>query len=519
MGIGSKAWMVCTLAAGMAVPAAAQADWIYDAGDSQSWVAKNVSLGNRGTQVFAELGPAYPTILLSAFDADTAAPVWQSPADLAFNHDVAAAETTDLHVSLRHERNATIPSLRNGWLRVFTSDSKEPLWTARVSTWIANHNLSDVFVTPDGSTIVTAVFDTGTFKLDLEFYRPDSNLPFKTLELDVGGSSNTMLMSDDAQTFYVGTLSSGKVFELETGRVLTTQFVQTQYYGGHGLSGDGSVFAMGGLGNVRVFRRQDDNSYRLDFTHNVSFNGYCDRIAISSDGSTMAAGFNVLDGFRTTVVQAVDLKTGALRMSESIVGNGQLQNTITDLDITSDGQRIAATVSGDGAGVRELRIYDADRSIPIRTEDLPGSGLAVDISADGARVAVGCKGVHTTQAGSGGCIKFLQLDEADLLVKGVPVTGGSIDVEVQADQASTVVLFTADAIVDQPLFYPDLGLLYLRRAVTSKTTLGPTDANGFLRANISLARSAPGTTISMQGFLLPQQELTKDWVKVTVLPQ
>jgi len=513
-----KAWMACSLVAGLAAaPAAGQTSWSYPSGE-QNWIARNVSLGNRGTQVFAELGPAYPAKLWSAFDKNPPAPVWTTSADLAFNHSVASAETTDLHVSLRHERNPDYPSLRNGWLRVFTSASPDPIWTAKLSTWIGGHDKSDVFVTPDGNTIVTAVLDTGTFHLDLEFYRPDSPLPYRTLELPMGSSFVALRMSDDAGLLYVATGADMKVFDLTTGTRLAWEFGQAQVYNGHGFSGDGSIFAIGGSGIVRVFRRRQDGSYSLDFIHTVPFDGYCDALAISRDGSTMAAGFNVRDGFRTTVVQTIDLATGALLMSDSVLGNGLLQNLIQDIDISDDGSRVAVALTGDGAGVHELQVYDSTNSTPIRTADLRGSALVVDLSADGTSVAVGCKGVHSSQFGSGGCIDFFELDAADLAVRSVPRAGGSVELEVRAPAHTTVMLFISDEAAGAPIFYPELGTLYLRRAITQSTLLGTTDRQGLLRASVDLSARPVGTNLHMQGFLLPQGDLTESWVKVTVLP-
>jgi hypothetical protein len=510
--------MGCSLVAGLAAaPAAAQTSWSYPSGQA-NWIANDVSLGNRGTQIFAELGPAYSARLLSSFDQSPPAPIWETSADLAFNHSVASAETRDLHVSLRHENDPTYAGLRNGWLRVFTSASPDPIWSAKVSTRIAGHDLSDVFVTPDGSQIVTAVFDTGSFNLDLEFYRPESSLPFRTMELPIGGASYAMELSDDASLLYVATTSDSKVYDLTTGTRLAWEFVQTQVYGGHGFAGDGSYFAMGGSGNVRVFRRQPNGTYSLDFTHTVPVNGYCNAIAISSDGSTMAVGFNVRDGFRTAIVQAIDLETRAVLMSESVVGNGQLQNLVNDLDISDDGSRIAAALTGDGASVHELRVYNSNSSTPIRTADLSGSALVVDLSADGAHLAVGCKAAHSAQFGSGGCIEYLELDQSDFTVLTVPRAGASLDLEVRAAPNSTVMLFSSDDAAGQPIFYPSLGTLYLRRAITMSTLLGTTNSQGVLRARVSLSRHAVGTNLHLQGFLLPKQELTDNWAKVTVLP-
>ena len=511
------AWIVGALVVGLAGPAAGQERWSYSSGEA-SWSGRDVSLGNYGTQVFSELGAGYPTQLLSSFDQDPPAPVWTTVGELAFNHSVASAERRDLHASLRHENHPDYSSLRNGWLRVFTSESPDPIWSARLSTWIASHDLSDVFITPDGEQIVTAVFDTGSFKLDLEFFRPDSSIPFKTLELDIGGRFYALEITDNADRMYVATGLDSQVYELENGTRLARTYLSGQVYNGHGFAGDGSYYAIGTSGGLRVFREQSDGSYAAHFVHSVPYDAFCNAIAISNDGSTMAAGFNVRDGFRTAVVQAIELKTGALLMSEAVVGNGQLQNIVTELDISRDGMRIAAALSGDGSTVDELRIYDSTRSIPLRTERLEGSALDVDLSADGTRVAVGCKDGHTSQLGSGGCIDFFQLDAADLKVHGVPRAGGTVDVEVNAPSFSNVVLFISDEAADEPTFYGDLGLLYLRRAVTSRVVLGATNGNGYLRSSFQLPANSTGRTIHMQGFLLPSEQLTQDWIPLTIVP-
>jgi WD40 repeat protein len=495
--------------------------WVHDSGE-QNWIGKTISLGNRGTQVFAELGPAYPTRLFSAFDQDPPTPVWQvqSP-ELRFSHRVASAEENDVHASV-YQIAAGTSGLRQPILARYRSSSQTPLWTYTFPFTTNGHEYMTVHVSKDGSRIVAAGWNIWTNKTEVAIFSANSPVPTSYRALDASGLFRSFLVSDDARVAYVMGSSSFKVFDLATGTQLASGFPPGgNVFDSHGMSADGNTFAYGGYNTVRVWRRNGSGYTETD-TYQVPGSNYCSRIAISADGSTLAASFDHFDTLLRVDVRAWDLATDALLMSDTVVGSGSLQNTSGDLAISEDGSRFVLGLWGDAAGLSpEVRIYDSRQSTPLMVHDLPGSVLDVEISADGRRAAVASKAVHANTAGNGGSIELFEIGAPDFEVRGTPRVGQTIQVDVRGTPGTTALLLSAPEVARHPFSQPGLGTLYLRRNLTAVQQLGVIPSSGRITTTLALPNvdSAAGTTLYIQGLTNPPRRLTRDWEAVTVLPR
>jgi hypothetical protein len=102
-------------------------------------------------------------------------------------------------------------------------------------------------------------------------------------------------------------------------------------------------------------------------------------------------------------------------MTDVVTATGSLQNLASCVSCSADGQHFAVGLWGDGGGpVAEGRLYARNQNTPIGLVNLNGSVFAIQVSADGQRMAVGSKSVHANISGNGG--------EVDLFGAATPFT-------------------------------------------------------------------------------------------------
>ena len=180
----------------------------------------------------------------------------------------------------------------------------------------------------------------------------------------------------------------------------------------HAISGDGSVFAFGNFNTMRLWEKVS-GTYTNTYTRNLGGATYCGFIDISDDSSTVAFGWTFYSNYLTVQIEALDVPTHSLTMSETINATGTLQNIVSGVSVSADGQRFGVGLWGDGSGpVAELRLYSKYQNTPLVATNLNGSIFGLKISADGQRLVGGSKSVHANQFGNGG--------EIDLVGDGTP---------------------------------------------------------------------------------------------------
>src|SRR5207244_1864808 len=159
--------------------------------------------------------------------------------------------------------------------------------------------------------------------------------------------------------------------------------------GCHAVSGNGHVFAYGGFNYLDVWEKHPDGSYSRTYTRNLPGSYVCGKLDISADSSTIAYAFNGYDTNLHVRIEALDVPTKTVLMSDEAVGTGTYQNVVSDIAIDRDGDRFVVGLWGDQGDVcPEVRLYRPRQSIPAALFNLPGSVFDVDISGDGRRVAV-----------------------------------------------------------------------------------------------------------------------------------
>lgn len=484
------------------------------------WVGKVVSLGDRGEQVFTEfdIGMDHAEFL-SSFDQTPATPVWEDPAGSDLTQaNVDSAEDNDTHVSLHQIVTAGNQNQRQVVLSKYSSSSATPDWTYTFVPLIGG--VSKLAISRDGQVIVAAIQNNFTNQAEVAVFGPSSSNPVSYSYLPYFTQIRGFDLSADGSTLYITSATAAYLFDVAT-HTVTNSYTLPSALDCHALSGDGSVFAFGGFGFLNVFERNATGGYTLTYTRTVPGTNVCGRIDISDDSSTIAYGFNFYDTNLHVRVEALDLPSQVVTMSDDAFGAGTLQNVVADIAIDEGGERFVVGLWGDEANqCPEVRLYSKHLSTPAALYNLSGSVFDVDISADGERVAVASKAVHANTFAGGGLISLYSFTRQDLRAHGTPIIGSSVGFDLGGPPSSPALLLWSRAAAHTPTFFPGIGTLYLKRDSINVLSMGTTSATGAAHFNFDLSADPGdiGVTLYFQGYVSTPRALTQDWINLTILP-
>jgi len=495
--------------------------WSYT-NPPEGWVAWIVSIGNSGTEALSQFGPyADYTRMFSGYSGPGVAPAWQVQESVPTQrHRVDSADDLDVHVSMydKPEPSSTT-GMRRVILRKFRSSDPSGAWTY---TWPVLSNGHDRFwpkISRDGQTIVALVHNINTGLEDLSVFGPNSSVPLRSFSYSTLGPAKAFNLSADGRVAVIAGDIKYVLVDTLTGATLHSAILFSQTYLGHGLSGNGSIYAFGSNNTVSIVRRNPTSGvYSLAYTHNVAGANYCNHLDVSENGATCALAFNFTDDWNKVVIQALDLATYATTMSETVIGSGALQNVCSSVSASSDGSRFAVGLWGDQNGLSpEIRVYNRNQSTPLWTYDLPGSVNALDLSSDGRRLAVASKAIHANILGGGGQVDLFQVEDEDLVVDGVPRAGSSVNVTVRGTPGTPAILLLAPSLAAQPIVFPTLGTLYLSRTSLSTMAMGTVNPLGTASVSLPIS-STPGATVYLQGYSSSPRRLGRTYLKLTAIP-
>jgi hypothetical protein len=373
------------------------------------WIGNAVSIGNHGSEVFTEYDlNNEQTQLFSAYDTNPPTALWTDLAALGSDaHYVASAENGNVHVALRSYTSG-VPHCQ---LSKYTSTGGGvPDWTYNFAVMPTAG--TNVGISRNGQVIVAAASYQATSTVDIAVFSPASNVPLSYTTVPLGGTNNGIRgfdLSADGSTLYfssAGNPVNANIFDIATTSVVFSTSIAASF-DSHGISGDGSVFAFGNFGVMRVWQKIA-GVYTNTINRNISGSCYCGYLDVSDDGSTVAYGFTFYSNYLPVQIEAIDVPSQAVTMSETVTATGSFQNIVSGVSCSADGKRFAVGLWGDGAGpVAEARLYSKTSSTPISALELGGSVFGLKISADGQRAAFGSKSVHANQFGNGGFITLL----------------------------------------------------------------------------------------------------------------
>ncbi len=521
---GGAAGVVATvlLLAGPSQAQDVQPVWSYDS--DGSWIAEVVSIGNEGTQVFAEYG-AYlnARALFSGGDTNPPSPVWtDSQTDFNFNRVVASAARGGIHASMHQEYSDAYQVWKKAVLRKYSSDSSTPDWSYQFDTLIANHNYSLVKVAADGSRVVGAVYDSSSMKTEVAVFGEFSGTPLITYAIDTLGAFEGFALSEDGSTMVFRSSMRLIAVDVDTGTVELDQFlINSTFFGALDISADGSVIAMGTSNTVVTYERDDLGAYSQAHSTTLAPGDFSGRLGLSMDGTKLYYSVNNFSTPARVEVQGIELSSGSSLLSYEALGTGSLLNLATSVQVSADGTRIAVGLWGDeGQTVPELLFFAAGNDAPISSFDAAGSILSLDMSPSGHHVAAAARNEHATVLGGGGSIMLFETPDLDLVMDGVPQAGTTVNLSQRLDGSAISRIIVSPALDPTPDFFPSAGYLYVDRTLMSWLPSGASNGQGEVVTPYAIPSDSAwvGTSLYFQGVGLAPRGLSDNYVKMTVLP-
>lgn len=485
------------------------------------WTPKVVSIGAQGTQVFSqiEFGQDH-TELLSSFSPDPALPAWTSNvAQAGTNAFCESAEYSDAHATVHQIVQNGQASNRVAVVSRWRSGSTNPDWN-----WAfpgVTSGLSRVGISADGSRIVAATLYPMEMRLRLAVFEGANGTPVYTGEItNYGVHLKGFELAQDGRTLYLSSNGSIRVWNVDTHQVIQ-QIILPGMFDGHAMSGDGRVIAWGEFNKVHVLERNASGTYTQTHVRELPGSILCDRLGLSANGATLAIGWHYYDQNLRVRIEALDVASKQITMSEEAQGTGTFQNIVSAVSVSDDGQRFAVGLWGDeGNVVPEVRIYRRNQNAPVRTHNLTGSVHDLEMSGDGERIAVAWKPVHANTFAGGGGFTLYAFEPMDFGVTGVPGLGDTITVEMVGPSNAPAWLLWSRGQASAPNPFGGAGTLHLRRSDMVMLPIGNADAGGTAMSSFTLPASPGqiGQSLYFQGYFSAPRRLTADWARVTILP-
>jgi hypothetical protein len=364
------------------------------------WIGNAVSMGNHGSEVFTEyeLNNEYAE-LFSVYDTNPPTAIWSDSTPIGSeDHHVVSAEATNTKVSIHTFSGNTVV------LSKYSNLSSTPDWTYTFPLAPSGTNCG---ISRDGQTIVAVVGDGPNGNADVAVFSPASNVPTSYTSVPIGSNFGIrgFDLSADGSTLYFASAGNPTafIFDIATATLVFSTNIGASF-DSHAISGDGSVFAFGNFNSMSVYQRFG-TTYTNTITRSLSGANYCAQIDISDDSKTIAYGFTFYDHYLTVQIEALDVPSQSVTMTDVVTATGIFQNIVSAVSISADGQRFAVGLWGDETGpVAEARYYARNQNAPLGTVNLPGSVFGIAISADGQRMVSGSKAEHANTNGNGGSI-------------------------------------------------------------------------------------------------------------------
>ncbi len=518
-----RAALIAAAAAPIAgLAAAGQGERIWNFESDGSWLAEDASLGNRGTEVFTNLGSYVNRRgLLSAHDQDPPALVW-SDEQVGINHSrrSASAGLSDLHVTLQAEYTASSGSLLAPIVRAYRGSSSQVLWEHEQALTVFALQYMDVFCSRDGDRIVTLVGASSGARMTV--YAAGAASPLLSVQLATFGAPLGAALSADGTTLLVGNSMRAQVYDVATGALLHQHYASSGTFAGAlDLSADGSRFVLAKTTGLEAYERTASGAYVAAGVRPLQAGEAPHRIACSDDGEVVAVASGFQGGTNVVGVRALEWSTGQELGGWRSTGSAGLQNQATALDVAPDGRVVVAGFAGDGAGAPEVCVLHPATGLPVTTHDLAGSVRAVELSADGGRFVVASLGGHLSGASSGGAVALYATRDSDLVVEGVPTQGSTVELVHTAAPGQRVIFLGSGGFAATPRVLGAAGLLHLDEgSLEIVPGLAFAGQDGVARKSLQLlgVASQLGTTRHYQAIGLSPRRLSESVATVTVLP-
>jgi hypothetical protein len=484
-----------------------------------------VSVGDRGTQVCAVEELNNENIdLFSIFDGNPPTPIWSDNSifGTSTGYGCSSSSKGDYHVVMYHVDSPDIMN-RIPHVNCYQSDSPTPIWTWNYGTTI-NYG-TKVAIDRDATVVAVAIYNNNTAMLDLFFFDPPSGALLDSDSIALGGLRGFDLSADGSTLYYHDGGSTCYIYDIATKTVLFSADTGGSF-DGHCISGDGTKFANGSFGKVKIW--EFDGTNWLDYTYSLtpSSGRYADEMDFSDDGSTLGFGVTQYSpNYGKTEAHILDIATKTVTASVVNNSNGVYQDTCSAAAISHDGRYFALGRWGDQANANpEVQILENNVGV-VGTIDTRGSVFGADISRDGQITVAGGKAIHANISGNGGDVYCYDLGNEDMELVGPPAIGQNVEVKVYTDPNWFFLFILGSVDAPDGFVSGGYGTLYLDITPPNFLALTPTfvadpSGVGSVPAVIPNDPALVGFTLFLQGVFSPGTgfELSDDYLTMTILP-
>ncbi len=407
-------------------------------------------------------------------------------------------------------------------MRKYSSGSSEADWVFTSDILISNSDDTHVFVSEDGTRVVSAVFSVAANATVFDVFDSESSVPVYSHVVDTWGPGDGVVVSADGSRAAVRSGVALKVIDLDSGAVLfTTYYFGSSFAGGLDLSGDAAVIAIASGGLMDVFS-WNGASYVSSTSFPLPAGGYTPAVAVSEDGSTVAHATNFFSAPGSVHLQMLNAGDQTVVLDHHVSAGGTAANVASALCLSADGEVAALGLWGDEHGtVPEVLLFDRDQVGVVASCDLPGSVMDMELSPDGGKVAVAAKGSHATVFGNGGGLYLFDTEEADFDLYGAPTVGSTVALGQQLEPGGFGRVIASPMLSSEPRVFDGVGTLYLDESQFSFLPgLAQAGGDGMVWTPHFIANDSAlvGTTMYFQGIGLRPRKLSDDVVEMTVLP-
>jgi hypothetical protein len=282
-----------------------------------------------------------------------------------------------------------------------------PDWTANFPGYGVS-SYGPFAVSDDGSTIAAIAAPPGG-DAHLLLFDADSSTPLiDYVATGLGFPRYVKINADGRYTAFIA-LATLVVFDRDSLNV-RDQISMGASNSALDISGDGDLIAYG-WPSLQVME-WTGTSYQNLWSYSVGGSYYLNRIAISTDGSTIVSCWYILTHNTIKVVVHDTGSSTPLWIYDYPTSSGTYQEGCQDIDITDDGTYFIVGSLGDDANINpEVHIFQRDATPHIYyTVDMPGSMVSVDIQGDGSYATAAGKHIHLNVMGRGGDIVMIDTD-------------------------------------------------------------------------------------------------------------
>jgi hypothetical protein len=309
------------------------------------WIARNVSVGDKGTQVCSieELNNERVE-LFSLFDGNPPTPIWTDSSifGTSAGYMCSSSFEGDYHVVMYH---VNFPDIMNRIPKVncYKSGSSTPEWI-----WSYENTINagtKVAIDRQGTVIVVAIFNDNTSMIHLYVLDPADGSELNSSSF-AGGYLRGFDLSADGSTLYLH--EDGTKVHIIDVATLTEVFSTSTSgsFDGHCISGDGSKFAFGGFGNVKIWENIADAW--TSWTFSTGSGNYGDEMDFSDDGTTLGFGVTQYSpASNKTEAYILDIATQTVTAHVVHNSTGSYQDVCSAAAISHDGRYFALGTWGD----------------------------------------------------------------------------------------------------------------------------------------------------------------------------